>query len=154
MNNINNNCNNIDNIILFDINSDFVNEAKRLEKYGILSVKLDVETLINNTKIHALISPANSFGFMDGGIDKVYSEIFPGIQKKVQDKIKTFNLETTLGRNYLPIGSAITVQTGNYKCPFLVAAPTMFFPGNIKGTNNVCAAFIAILYLAKKFLIF
>ena len=76
--------------------------------------------------------------------------MFSGIQNTVENKIKTFGLETTLGRNYLPIGSAITVETNNKICPYLVAAPTMFFPGNIENTDNIYYAFIAIMHVASK----
>ena len=58
------------------------------------------------------------------------------IQKTVQKTIKDIGLNTNLGRYYLPIGSAITV-------------PTMFFPGNIKNTNNIKYCFMAIMFIAN-----
>jgi O-acetyl-ADP-ribose deacetylase (regulator of RNase III) len=100
-----------------------------------------------------MFSPANSFGFMDGGIDRVYSEIFPGIQKTVQSKIKHFNLETSLGRFYLPIGSSIIVSTGNRepsRTRLLACVPTMFFPSNIQGTDNVYWATIGLLRMLQR----
>ena len=137
-------------LILFDINEEFINEAKRLEKYGIHVLKANIKTLINEISINSVISPANCFGFMDGGIDNVYRELFPNIQKKVQDKISEIQINTKLGRKYLPIGSAITVKTGNEKCKTLICAPTMFFPSNIENTNNIFYTFLAILYLHRK----
>lgn len=137
------------NLIIFDINNKFINEAKRLEKYGITVINTDVNNLIQNYNVIAVISPANSFGFMDGGIDKVYMDIFPNIQNTVQNKLSMFNIKDKNGRNYFPIGSAITVQTHNNKCPYLISAPTMFMPGSITNTDNVHAAFLAILYVAS-----
>jgi len=137
------------NIIIFDINSDFIKEAERLSKYGITIIKSDVENLINTKKIDAIVSPANSFGFMNGGIDKIYMNLFKDIQKIVQNKINDFAFGSNFGKAYLPIGSAITLQTGNSKCPNLICAPTMYLPGNIQNTNNVFLCFIALIYLAK-----
>ncbi len=62
--------------------------AKRLEKYGIQVLQIDAEKLIEKHNIDVIISPANSFGFMDGGIDKVYMKMFDGIQSTVQNKIE------------------------------------------------------------------
>jgi O-acetyl-ADP-ribose deacetylase (regulator of RNase III) len=120
------------NIVVFDINGDFVNEAKRLEKYGLTVIKSNVENLNN---VNALVSPANSFGFMNGGIDQIYMNMYPNIQNIVQNKIKQIGLQTTLGRYYLPIGSSVTVNANNNMQ--LIVSPTMFFPGNIKNTMNV-----------------
>jgi len=138
------------NFIIFDKNDAFLEEAKRLEQYGIDVVKDEVESLVYDYKIHALVSPANSFGDMRGGIDKSYTEMFPNIQRKAQARIKDFGLRTNAGRNYLPIGSAVTIPTENTKCPFLVISPTMFMPGSIKDTDNVFYAFLSLIYIAKK----
>ena len=137
------------NLIIFDINKEFIQEAKRLEKYGIKVVEMDVNNLINSYQIDTLVSPANSFGYMNGGIDKVYSDIFSGIQQTVQNKIKEVGVMSNMGKYAIPVGSAITVQTNYSKCPYLISAPTMYLPGNIRGTNNVFFCFIAVLYLLK-----
>jgi O-acetyl-ADP-ribose deacetylase (regulator of RNase III) len=137
------------NIIVFDINKNFIKEATRLEKYGIKVIQANVKDLILQHNVTAVVSPANSMGFMNGGIDKIYMEIFPGIEKMVQDTIVKIGLKTLDNRDYLPIGSAITVNTKNKNCPYLICAPTMFLPSMIKGTNNVFISFIAILYIAK-----
>lgn len=139
----------MDNFIIFDIDIDFVNEAKRLSKYGINVIHSSAENLINNIKVDAIVSPANSFGWMNGGIDKVYSQMFNNIQNEVQNNIKKFNFKYDTDKWYLPIGSAITVKTNNSKCPLLICNPTMFFPGNITNTNNVFYCFVSLIYLAK-----
>ena len=44
---------------------------------------------ILNAKVDAVVSPANSFGFMDGGIDLVYSQHFGwNVQKQLQDQTR------------------------------------------------------------------
>lgn len=135
------------NLIIFDITDKFINEAKSLKKYGITVIKIDVNDLVNKYNITALVSPANSFGYMNGGIDNIYSQMFPGIQQQVQHKISTFGIKDNSNRNYLPIGSAITVPTNSKSCPHIISAPTMFLPGSISNTNNIYNAFLAILQI-------
>jgi len=50
---------------------------------------------------HALVSPANSYGFMDGGIDAAYSAFFgPQVQAAVQEAINR------RPEGYLPVGAS------------------------------------------------
>ncbi|MBF5043299.1 Appr-1-p processing protein [Aggregicoccus sp. 17bor-14] len=71
----------------------------------------------------ALVSPANSFGFMAGGIDAAYVRHFgPELQARVQRMI----LEEHHGE--LLVGAAGLVETGNERTPWLIAAPTMRVP--------------------------
>ena len=118
----------VPNIIIFDTNEELINEAQRLEKYGLQAIHTDVEELVNNLQITALVSPANSFGFMNGGIDKKYMNMFMNIEQKIQNRIKDFGMKSTSDRSYIPIGSAITVPTHNSKCAYVICAPTMFLP--------------------------
>ena len=75
----------------------------------------------------ALISPANSYGYMDGGIDLAYRHFFGvQIENQVQRKIKE------VAGSYLPVGKAILVSTGHAKIPHLISAPTMFLPEPIE----------------------
>ena len=43
------------------------------------------------------MSPANSLGFMDGGIDAAYMTMFLGVQADVQAKIRSLGKQTVLG---------------------------------------------------------
>lgn len=92
----------------------------------------------------AILSPANSFGFMDGGIDLAYSHFFGW---ELQDR-----LQETLRREHageLPVGSAAMIPTEHSDIPYLVSAPTMRVPGNIADTVNVYLAFRAALLAVK-----
>lgn len=65
----------------------------------------------------AVVSPANSFGFMDGGIDLAYSERFGwGLQARLQRHIAEHHL------GELPVGQAVIVETLDDRIPFLVSA--------------------------------
>jgi O-acetyl-ADP-ribose deacetylase (regulator of RNase III) len=119
----------------------------------------------------AFVSPANSLGFMDGGIDEALSRhMFPGCEKEVKRKIAElavqepqaniispasqgnqgeFGHKTLLGRPYLRVGSAQWIYVNEGKS-VLISAPTMFLPHPIKGTQNVYWAMQASLLAMKK----
>ncbi len=88
----------------------------------------------------AIVSPANSFGYMDGGIDLVYSRFFGW---DLQMRLRALLAERHYGE--LPVGQAVIVPTGHVAIPFLVSAPTMRLPTNIGRTVNVYLAFRAAL---------
>ena len=71
----------------------------------------------------AIVSPANSFGFMDGGLDFNLSEYFGwNLEKKLQKDIR----EKYGGE--LNVGQAIIIETKNKKIPYLISSPTMRVP--------------------------
>ena len=71
----------------------------------------------------AIVSPANSFGFMDGGIDRLYMERFGDvIQARVQERIGADHA------GELVVGNATIVETNDDDFPYLIAAPTMRVP--------------------------
>ena len=94
------------------------------------------------------VSPANSIGFMDGGIDRAYMQIFPGVEKAVMDKIKQLGHVTNKNRCYLSVGSAVIVPVLN-NC-VLVSTPTMFLPHDVSETRNAYHAMMASLMAFAK----
>ncbi|WP_437808779.1 macro domain-containing protein [Sorangium sp. So ce1078] len=92
----------------------------------------------------ALVSPANSFGIMDGGLDRAIRDTIGGaIQARVQDVI--------LRRHHgeLPVGAAEVVETGHARWPFLIVAPTMRVPESVANTLNAYLAFRAVLLAVR-----
>lgn len=127
-------------LLLVDINEDMVNAWR--EYFS----DVDVEVYHGSILFHpadALVSPANSFGFMNGGIDAVYSNnIGLHLQYRVQEEIK---------KNYngeLLIGQALEIPTDNAKWPVLIAAPTMRIPAIIHDTTDVYLSTKAALRIA------
>ena len=92
----------------------------------------------------AFVSPANSLGFMDGGIDAAYRRMFPGCETIVKSAIAAIGERTNLGRAYLRVGSVFwqPVKAGG---AYLITAPTMFLPHNVSQTQNAYWAMRAIL---------
>lgn len=76
----------------------------------------------------AVVSPANSFGFMDGGIDLLYTQHFGW---HVQDRVQAAIRKEHHGE--LLVGAAEIVETGDALLPFLIAAPTMRVPTILPG---------------------
>ncbi|MCI0998964.1 macro domain-containing protein [Ochrobactrum sp. C6C9] len=97
------------------------------------AISLDAECgSIFDHPADAIVSPANSFGFMDGGIDLAYSEHFGwGVQEEVQSLIqREFDGE-------LLIGQALSVKTGAPDFPTLISAPTMRIAMIIPDPNHI-----------------
>ena len=88
----------------------------------------------------AIVSPANSFGFMDGGIDLAYSLRFGwDLQARLQAHLRGEH------DGELPVGQAVIVETGDTRFPWLVSAPTMRVPMDVSGTVNAFLAFRAVI---------
>ena len=79
---------------------------------------------------HCVVSPANGFGFMDGGFDRdLYSFFGPSIQSRVQDAI------SRRPEGHLPVGASLLLRTGHIRIPFLIIAPTMTLPEQVEASN-------------------
>ena len=99
---------------------------------------------ILDLQVDAVVSPANSFGFMDGGIDMVYSRHFGWhVQQQLQHQIRTKH------HGELLVGSADVVETKHTNIPYLIAAPTMRVPMVLSDTVNSYLAARAALLLIK-----
>ena len=95
-------------------------------------------------KTDCVVSPANSFGFMDGGLDYlILKKIGNQVQYKLQEQIK----EKYFGE--LLVGQAELVETDNDEIPFCISAPTMRVPLILRDTVNVYLASKAIFSLLK-----
>lgn len=92
----------------------------------------------------AVISPANSFGFMDGGIDLVYSlHLGWEVEAQVREAIlRDFDGE-------LPVGRALIVSTGRDDIPWLISAPTMRVPMRVETSTHAYLAFRAALLAVR-----
>lgn len=91
----------------------------------------------------ALVSPANSFGDMQGGIDAAYLDEFgESLQEKLQEVI---NAEKY---GELVVGDALAIDIPKHSSvpiDLLISAPTMRHPSTIAGTINAYLAFRAAL---------
>ena len=96
--------------------------------------------------VDAFVSPANSMGVMDGGIDRYYSDI---IGWHIGERLRKLIAEKDYGE--FLVGEAIMVETDNEEFPYMISAPTMRTPRvlGIAGVENVFLATRAAVGLAR-----
>lgn len=79
---------------------------------------------------NTVVSPSNSYGYMDGGIDARYREFFgPSIESVIREAILRRPEEI------LPVGASIVVRTNNTTIPYMVVAATMVMPEHVPAEN-------------------
>ncbi|MBP3256146.1 MAG: macro domain-containing protein [Clostridia bacterium] len=76
----------------------------------------------NKEKIECVVSPANSFGLMDGGYDLILTEWYG---KQLQDRVQEYIIKNYLGEQ--PVGTSFIIKT-NKDNQYLIHTPTMRTP--------------------------
>ncbi len=99
--------------------------------------------------IDAIVSPANSYGVMDGGIDahinnylnedKTYKEFIKMIQLQLSKKVNSLQQP----------GSAILLESNCSKCPYIIHSPTMQVPSIINNKEIIYWCIFNILSLVQ-----
>ncbi|WP_204456128.1 macro domain-containing protein [Actinokineospora baliensis] len=79
----------------------------------------------------AVVSPANSYGWMRGGVDAVYAANFPSIEQRVRSAVLAYH------GGELPVGEALIVPTDVSRPPWLITAPTMKEPAQALAAQTV-----------------
>ncbi len=92
-----------------------------------------------------LVSPANSFGMMDAGMDAAITRFF-GLS--LESSVKKHILEDYLGEQ--PVGTSFIIKTNHPKHPFLSHTPTMRVPMSIKNTDVPYVAMWAMLLAVRR----
>lgn len=92
------------------------------------------------------VSPSNSYGIMQGGIDRVYCAMFPGIEDDVHKVMKQLKLPL------IPVTSAMLVPIrGSAPKRFLIACPSMLQPGSpIENPKHIMACYQSVFTLIRK----
>lgn len=96
--------------------------------------------------IGCLVSPANSFGLMDGGMDQAITNYFGN---QLQERVQEYIIKEFYGEQ--PVGTSFVIETNNDKIKYLAHTPTMRVPKIIKDTDNVYRATKATLIAIEKF---
>lgn len=95
------------------------------------------------------VSPANSYGRMDGGLDNAYMVMEFEVEKRAMDYVKQLHHRDEEGRPYNPVGNAFIIPFLN--CHYCVSAPTMQYIGtNVSETQNAYVATKATLIVLEK----
>jgi O-acetyl-ADP-ribose deacetylase (regulator of RNase III) len=130
------------NIVLADIEGNLINAWN-----DIAPNNTNVTTYqgsIFEVECDALVSPANSFGFMDGSLDFAISEFFGWhVQDRLQEAIKSKHSGELL------VGQVEIVSTDHTSIPYVISAPTMRVPLDVRGTANPYLAIRGVLLAVK-----
>lgn len=131
-------------IIVFDKDPEKVSWF-RFCMSGMPDVSCEVTADFSKLDVDAYVSPANSFGYMNGGIDLAYARIWPDIQEKVQEYIiDNYEFEE------VPVGDAFILfnveeeEDTFIKQIALIVAPTMRIPMKIPPINVYLATRAAV----------
>lgn len=107
----------------------FAGTKVRVQQGSILAVDCD-----------AIVSPANSFGVRDGGLDLVYSQHFGWeVEERVREELRS------QWYGELPVGNAVIVPIAGRGVQWMISAPTMRVPCRVDQTTNAYLAFRAVL---------
>ncbi|MEU6132014.1 macro domain-containing protein [Saccharopolyspora sp. NPDC047091] len=82
-------------------------------------------------RVDAVVSPANSYGWMRGGVDALYARAFPNVEESVRSAVLAYH------GGELPVGEALLVPTGSPSPAWLVSSPTMRQPGEVLPIDTV-----------------
>lgn len=124
---------------LVDINKEMCEEfQKHFSPYSNVQVwNQPFETL---PEFDVMVSPANSYGQMTGGIDKYIIEFFG---QQLMDRVQEHIIQNYAGEQ--PVGTSFIIETHNEQHPYLAHTPTMSVPKSIVGTDNPYRAMKAML---------
>ena len=132
-------------LILCDVERKII-EAWEKEFLGVKGVEVVREDIFK-VKADAISAPGNSFGWMEGGLDLKIVDFFgrykPENEHYIRDRVEERIYKEHYGE--LIVGNAIVIGTDNKWLPYLVYAPTMREPQNVKDSINAYLAIRAIL---------
>lgn len=92
----------------------------------------------------AMVAPGNSFGIMDGGLDRTIVETLGvHVERRVREAIEARH------HGELHVGCAEIVSTDDPRWPWLIYAPTMRVPDDASRSTHAYTAMRAILLAAR-----
>lgn len=121
---------------------------KYLEEYfkceDVILVNDSFENFMRENKVQCIVSPANSFGLMDGGYDLAITEWFGN---RLQKRVQKYILENFYGEQPVATSFIIDAQKDNQ---YLIHTPTMRTPQKIVDSRIIYQCMRTTLMIAKK----
>jgi O-acetyl-ADP-ribose deacetylase (regulator of RNase III) len=132
-------------LTLIDCDAALCNELRiRFKEFP--DVKIINDYLQNIKEYYScIVSPANSYGMMDGGFDKV---IINHLGHQVMENVQNIIVNEFYGIQ--PVGTSFIMETGHGQFPYIAHTPTMVTPSDISETSNVYFAMLSMLIAVKK----
>ena len=134
-------------LILTDLQEGLVTEwREKFEEFPEVEIHCGK---FEDIEFDCVVSAANSFGMMDGGVDGAISSYFGWhVMRRVHDVLlRDFLGEQPVGTSIIVLGNENAEETGN---KYVAHTPTMRIPENINGTDNAYRAMKAMLLAVKK----
>lgn len=133
-------------IYLIDINGRMVKAWDKCFGKEAMSMQIEFSEFMDlHSDVDAVVSPANSFGLMDGGYDAAITEYFgTGLQESVRRRI----LEEFLGEQ--PVASSLVVEIPGFPGKILIHVPSMRMPERIADAGVVYQCMRSALLCAVK----
>lgn len=133
---------------IYIIEKDF-DKFKYLKVYfgdleNVILVNNDFESFIKENKVQCVVSPANSFGLMDGGYDLALTNWYGN---QLQERVQKYIIDNYYGEQ--PVGSSFIIET-NKDNQLLIHTPTMRIPERIKDEKVIYQCMRTTLMLAKE----
>lgn len=115
--------------------------------FGLENVKLvndNFKNFIKQNKIQCVVSPANSFGLMDGSYDLELTEWYGN---QLQERVQQYIIDNYYGEQ--PVGTSFIIET-NKDNQLLIHTPTMRTPEEIVDARIIYQCMRTTLIVAKK----
>lgn len=109
----------------------------------VILINTDFNSFMNEYNIECIVSPANSFGIMDGGYDLAITNYFG---KELQNKVQNYIIENYYGEQ--PIGTSFIIDINEKQK--LIHTPTMRIPSKIKDERIIYQCMRTTLITAKQ----
>lgn len=104
----------------------------------------DFENFIRENRVQCVVSPANSFGLMDGGYDFALTKWYGN---QLQERVQEYIIKKFYGEQ--PVGTSFIIET-NKDNQFLIHTPTMRTPEEIVDARIIYQCMRTTLIEAKK----
>lgn len=132
-------------IFLIDNNSDVVDACEKAFA-GMPDVSVihgDIFEYAHN----AIVSPANTLGVMDGGIDRLYRDYFGAA---LEEQLMGYYSELQAQQGYVTAGQSVLLPTHNDSIPYLIASPTLVGAKDGATPQDVYYAMLGVLSVAHR----
>lgn len=137
-------------IIIRDRKTSFVNAFMKYVPKINMRHSLQIEhtaDFFSDMNFDAIVSPANSFGFMNGGIDQLYIDTFG---QQLEDRVRS-GIQDETDNGELLVGQSMIFQLSEkHTDKYLICAPTMRVPMPILDPVDVYLAAKAATSIALK----
>jgi len=120
-------------------------ESLRAAFEGLPRVEIVTGRFEDLPRFDCMVSAANSFGLMDGGVDAAITQFFGAA---LMERVQRLILDQYRGEQ--PVGTSFIAPTDHPKHPYLAHTPTMRVPMEIARTDHVYLAMSAMLLAVQR----